>query len=108
VAREAEAAATDPMAKGRQVFNQNGCNACHVLADAKAVGQVGPSLEGIGAEAGKLVPGQNAEEYLRASIIAPNDHVVEGYPANVMPGTYGTSIPEADLEALVDYLLAQQ
>jgi cytochrome c oxidase subunit 2 len=108
VAREAEADATDPMARGRQAFNQNGCNACHVLTDANAVGQIGPSLDGIGAAAGELIPGQTAEEYIHAAIVAPNDFVVEGYPANLMPGTYGTSIPEADLEALVDYLLAQQ
>jgi cytochrome c oxidase subunit 2 len=108
VAREAQAAKADPMAKGRQLFNQNGCNACHVLTDANAAGQVGPALDGIGVGAGAQATGQTVEEYIHASIVAPNDYIVEGYPANVMPGTYGTSIPEADLEALVDYLLAQQ
>ena len=38
-----EAGATpDPMAAGRQLFNNSGCNACHALADAGAAGALGP------------------------------------------------------------------
>jgi mono/diheme cytochrome c family protein len=36
----------DQVAKGRQLFNDNGCNACHALADANAAGSVGPALDG--------------------------------------------------------------
>lgn len=45
---EAPAAALTPeqVAKGRQLFNDNGCNACHTLADANAAGSVGPSFDG--------------------------------------------------------------
>jgi len=32
--------------KGRQMFTDNGCNACHTLADANAAGSVGPSFDG--------------------------------------------------------------
>ena len=32
--------------KGRQLFTDNGCNACHTLADANAAGAVGPSFDG--------------------------------------------------------------
>jgi mono/diheme cytochrome c family protein len=32
--------------KGRQMFQDNGCNACHTLADANAAGTVGPSFDG--------------------------------------------------------------
>ena len=32
--------------KGRQMFQDNGCNACHTLADADAAGTVGPSFDG--------------------------------------------------------------
>ncbi len=31
---------------GRQLFTDNGCNACHALADAKAAGSIGPALDG--------------------------------------------------------------
>ena len=32
--------------KGRQMFVDNGCVACHTLADANAAGTVGPSFDG--------------------------------------------------------------
>lgn len=44
---EAAAALTaDQVTKGRQLFTDNGCNACHTLADANAAGSVGPSFDG--------------------------------------------------------------
>jgi cytochrome c oxidase subunit II len=100
--------AADPLAAGRAIFNQAGCNACHALADAGAAGQVGPSLDGIGTRASSAVPGQSAEEYIHMSIVKPNDHVVDKYPANVMPQDYGQRISEADLNTLAQYLLEQK
>ena len=32
--------------KGRALFSDNGCNACHALADAQASGTIGPALDG--------------------------------------------------------------
>jgi mono/diheme cytochrome c family protein len=32
--------------KGRQLFNDNACNSCHVLADAGAAGTIGPAFDG--------------------------------------------------------------
>lgn len=32
--------------KARGLFTENGCNACHLLADAEATGAVGPALDG--------------------------------------------------------------
>lgn len=104
-AEAAQEAANDPLAQGRQVFNAAGCNACHVLGDANAVGVIGPTLEGIGTFAAERVPGQSAEEYAHQSIVKPNEYVVEGYPANVMPQDYGLRLSEQDLDALVKYLL---
>jgi cytochrome c oxidase subunit 2 len=104
-AEAAAQAASDPLAKGRQVFNNAGCNACHVLGDAKAVGVVGPTLEGIGTAAANREPGKSAEEYLHQSIVKPNEFVVEGYPANVMPQDYGQRLSEQDIDALVKYLV---
>lgn len=95
----------DPLAAGRQLFNQYGCNACHVLGDAKAVGVIGPSLDGIGTRAAGIVAGQSAEEYVQLAIVKPNDHVAEGYPANIMPQDYGLRMSEQDLATMVNYLL---
>jgi len=98
----------DPIAEGRSVFIANGCGGCHTLDDAGAAGQVGPSLNAIAARAGNTVSGESAEEYLRYAIVNPNAHIVENYAANVMPSTYGKTIPADDLDALVAYMLAQQ
>ncbi len=57
-ATQAAAAEADPLAKGRQVFNASGCNACHALKDAGAAGAIGPKLDGIGTAAASLRAGQ--------------------------------------------------
>lgn len=105
--QRAVAAPADPRALGRQLYNQYGCNACHKLADANAVGLVGPALDGIGSRAANVVPGQSAEEYIRTSIVKPTAFIVPNYQP-VMPGDYGQRMSEADLNALVQYLLEQK
>lgn len=42
----AAALSAEQVTKGRQLFTDNGCNACHTLADANAAGAVGPSFDG--------------------------------------------------------------
>jgi mono/diheme cytochrome c family protein len=42
----APALTAEQVVKGRQMFQDNGCNACHTLADANAAGSVGPSFDG--------------------------------------------------------------
>lgn len=44
----AKAAEGDNAAQGRQLFNDWGCGACHVLKDAGGGGHVGPALDGNG------------------------------------------------------------
>ena len=44
---EAKAPLTaEQVTTARQKFQDNGCNACHTLADADAAGTVGPSFDG--------------------------------------------------------------
>jgi cytochrome c oxidase subunit 2 len=97
----------DPLAIGRTLFGEAGCNACHALTDANAVGEIGPDLDGIGSRAGATVPGESAEDYLLNSIVKPNSDVVADYPANVMPPDYRQRLSDDDLSALTAYLLAQ-
>ncbi len=104
---EETGAQADALAQGREIYTRSGCAACHALSDANAVGQVGPSLDGIGTRAASTVPGQSAEEYIRASIIKPADFAVSGYPL-IMPGDYSIRLSEAEINALVEYLLAQE
>ena len=42
----AEALTAEQVEQGRQMFNDNACNSCHVLADANAGGTIGPAFDG--------------------------------------------------------------
>ena len=106
-AQAAEAAAADPLAAGKQAFNVYGCNACHALASAGAVGALGPALDGIGTRAGSTVAGQSAEEYIKASILKPAAYMAPGF-ADLMPKDYEQRMTPTDLDALVKYLLEQK
>lgn len=97
-------AAPDPLAPGRQIFNNAGCNACHALTDARAVAQLGPNLDGIGTRAASTVPGQSAEAYIRTSIVKPAEYMAAGY-ADIMPKDYELRLSAAELDTLVQYLL---
>ncbi|MCX6027785.1 MAG: cytochrome c oxidase subunit II, partial [Chloroflexi bacterium] len=100
-------AAADPAAYGRQLFNQFGCNACHALADAQAVGVVGPKLDGLAGRAGATVPGQSAEDYVKTAIVKPSEFLVKNFQP-VMPQDYGQRMSAAEIEAMVTYLLLQK
>jgi cytochrome c oxidase subunit 2 len=90
-----------PMAAGKDVFTnkaQPPCASCHTLADAGATGTTGPDL-------GKVLKGKDAN-FIRTSIVKPNAEIAKGYPANVMPPNYGSTLSKQDLDALVAYLEA--
>lgn len=95
----------DPVSVGQAVFANTGCAACHSLAADTVL--VGPSLAGLAARAGETVPGQSAEDYLRESIVDPEAHVVDGFPAHVMPGNFGRRLTTAEIEAVIAYLLSR-
>ncbi|MFZ1551908.1 MAG: cytochrome c oxidase subunit II [Anaerolineae bacterium] len=105
--------ANDPIAYGRSVFQKAGCTTCHTLTDAGGAGQIGPDLNQIGVVAATRVAGQTAAEYIRTSIVKPGEYLAPqcpmgACPANVMLPTFGTSLSEAELTALVTYLSSQK
>jgi cytochrome c oxidase subunit 2 len=79
------------------VFAANGCGGCHTLAAAEAGGTVGPNLD-------EVLPGQTAAQ-VEESIVDPNAKVETGFPANVMPSTFKSSLSPQELEQLVEYLI---
>jgi mono/diheme cytochrome c family protein len=91
---------------GAQLFAAQGCNACHMVKGQG--GAVGPNLSTIGTQAATRKPGMSAADYLRESIINPNAFIVQGYQAGVMPGTYGQTLSNEQLDQLVAYLLEQK
>jgi mono/diheme cytochrome c family protein len=91
---------------GAQLFAAQGCSGCHMINGQG--GAVGPNLSRIGTEAATLKPGMSAEDYIKESIQNPNAFVVQGYQAGVMPGTYGQTLSQDQLNQLVQYLLEQK
>jgi cytochrome c2 len=93
-------------AVGKQIFGQGAsppCTSCHSLQAGITI--VGPSLATIGAQAGSIVAGESAAEYLHESIVDPNAYVVPGFAADLMPPTYGTQLTTQQINDLVAYLL---
>jgi cytochrome c551/c552 len=92
--------------RGKQLFTQRGCGACHVLAAVPgAVGATGPELNQIATVAATRKPGVDAEAYIRESIVNPAAFTAPGFPAGVMPANLVTG---QDLDDVVALLLQQQ
>lgn len=96
------AKATDPeAAKGKLVFVQAGCNACHM---SPAVGKDYPDLRGLYGSQVKLKDGSTVvadEAYLRESILNPNKQLVAGYPPSMPPYNY---LKEEQVNQLIAYI----
>jgi mono/diheme cytochrome c family protein len=86
-----------PGGPGAQVFANNGCGGCHVLAAAKSGGVTGPDLD-------QVLPGQD-EAMVKESIVDPNKEIAKGYPPNVMPANFEQTLTPKEVEDLVKYLL---
>lgn len=95
------------------VLNGNaGCSTCHSLEPGKVL--VGPSEAGVATRAATTVQGQSAEQYLRTSILKPNEHIAKGCnasdpnadcPASVMPQDWEQKLKPQEVDDLVAYLL---
>lgn len=104
-AEETEAAAPEPAEPeaagggGAQVFASTGCGSCHTLSAAGSTGQTGPNLDE------SLAPDDNTAG-IEEMIVHPDEEVVEGYPPNVMPQTYGQSLSKAEIHQVAEFLVA--
>ena len=94
--------ATDSeVVRGRQLFAEH-CVACHSLNPEVVI--VGPSLAGVATRVATSSGGQETREVLRRSILSPQDEITDGFE-NLMPPDFEQKLNEADLEALLSYLL---
>jgi len=119
VAVEPTKVPADIIEKGKGVYNQYGCQACHAI-QGFAEGAVGPALTNLYVNAQKTIASSEykssagkattVEEYIRESILNPNAFVVAQCPTGpcpqgVMVQNFKDQISESDLEALVGYLM---
>ncbi len=91
--------------KGRIVFVQAGCNACHMNP---AVGKDYPDLRGLYGSKVKLQDGTEVvadEAYLKESIVNPNKKVVAGYQPNMTPYNY---LSKEQVNQLIAYIRAMK
>lgn len=96
------------------MYRANYCGVCHQLAAAGTRGTFGPSHAGMGKIAAERIAdstyGGDATtpaEYIAESILVPTAYFVPGYAATAHPMPSFAHLPEADIAALVDLLLAQ-
>lgn len=100
-----EPPATEPIARGRQLYRKLDCGRCHFI-DGQG-GRLGPELTHIGTAAVEREPGMSAEDYIRESIFSPGAYVVPGYN-DVMPRGLARTLPPGDLDALVRFLASHE
>ena len=96
-----EGESLSPEEAGAALFEQLGCSGCH-KADVRSVG---PALGSIFGTTTELESGEVVavdEEYLRQSILLPNEQVVKGF-APIMP-TFEGQVSEAQIINLIAYI----
>lgn len=89
---------------GKALFEQYICDTCHEDGGRSATGR-GPMLAGIYGQQAILTDGRTItvdDDYLRSSILRPNEHVVQGY-LRIMP-TYQGQIGEEGVLQLISYI----
>lgn len=99
-----------PVDFGRAVYSAAGCGGCHGQDGNPAIS--GPELAGIAQFGADRMPDLTAEEYIRLSIVAPSAFLAPECPTgacpDIMPRTYGDTLSQEQLDALVRYLLSLQ
>jgi cytochrome c6 len=88
--RQATPAEAQP---GGTVFARMGCGSCHRLAAAGSDGQIGPDLD-------QRLPAHDRESLV--AVITDSDRT----DFSVMPEDFGERMSDAELDALVDFLMA--
>ncbi|MEX0621020.1 MAG: c-type cytochrome [Solirubrobacterales bacterium] len=82
---------------GAQVYANQGCGSCHILAAAESAGVLGPNLN-------KVIPGMT-RAMIEQAIVEPDASKSPGYENAVMPNRW-SNLPSQELEQLIDFLLA--
>jgi cytochrome c len=96
---------SDPVAEGQRLYTI-WCAGCHVTS-SDGPDALGPRLGAMLARAEANEDGMTPEEWLLDALVNPNREVLEGYTPGMMPDYYGQRLTPAQLDALVQFMLAQ-
>ena len=94
--QDADAGAGGGGPDGKTLFTENGCGACHALADAGTTGGTGPDLDDVLAD--------KDAAFIKESITDPGAEIAPGFSDGIMPTNFGQTLEPAELDALVKYL----
>jgi hypothetical protein len=98
----------DPQ-NGQRLFNELqpqagfACATCHRVDSEERL--IGPGLLNVSEHVTHRPVNQDAETYIRTSIMDPGAFVVETFPDMLMPRLYGQIFTEQQINDLVSYLL---
>ncbi len=101
------AAAASPLARGKQLYEVDGCSGCHSIDGERLAG---PSWKGLAGSRVKLTDGRTVtadDAYLSRHITEPDAFTVQGYPGDVMAQAIETldlKSKPADVRALVSFI----
>lgn len=95
---------TSAIRRGSALFGgaPGNCASCHSLTPDVVI--VGPSLAGIATRAGSRVTGQDAETYIRNSILYPSDFIVPGFQ-DLMAKNLGAQLSSQQIDDLIAFLM---
>ncbi len=99
------------VANGEDLYQINGCFACHGQIDDPASAVVGPHQGNIANSAATRIPGMSAEQYIYESILDPNAFITPECPngpcndPSQMRLDYGGVLDEQDMADLVAFLI---
>ena len=97
------AEAMPPVERGKLLYTQKACVACHSIDGTP---RVGPSWLGLWGKDEKMTDGLVVhvdENYIRESILKPNAKIVAGFLPNLMPAFEG-QISDSEVSALIAYI----
>jgi cytochrome c oxidase subunit 2 len=103
VAQQAATVPVDPVSRGEQLVQQNGCTNCHSVTGSVGIGPTWFHLyqSDVILSDGSDVPADT--DYLRTSIITPNLNVVQGFFPNVMPN-FADVLDQTQVEDIIAYI----
>jgi cytochrome c2 len=99
------------VARGKTLYNADGCAACHSLNGSAGAG---PTFKGLAGGRSALTNGQTVsadDAYLERSIVDPDAEVVKGYTAGIMSAAiagHDLGAKPDDVRALVAFIKSQR
>jgi mono/diheme cytochrome c family protein len=93
---------------GADLFMRKGCASCHNGPETTARIGVAPSLADVREWAGTRRPGLSAADYVRESILNPPAFISPAFEESGPTAMPSLNLTDAEVDALVAYLLASE